>query len=66
MAGLDDFFAKKDKKKKKGFSKANTDVIAKNLAENERRELEADKEAALLATELSRPNKPPTEADVSF
>ena len=28
MADLDDFFAKKDKKKKKsGFSKANTDVI---------------------------------------
>ena len=28
MADLDDFFAKKDKKKKKsGFSKANTDII---------------------------------------
>jgi len=35
MADLDDFFAKKDKKKKgtKKFSKANTDVIAKNLEE---------------------------------
>jgi len=36
MADLDDFFAKKDKKKKgtKKFSKANTDVIAKNLEES--------------------------------
>jgi len=35
MADLDDFFAKKDKKKKgtKKFSKANTEVIAKNLEE---------------------------------
>ena len=35
MGDIDDFFAKKDKKKKgtKKFSKANTDVIAKNLEE---------------------------------
>ena len=35
---LDDFFAKKDKKKKGGkkFAKANTDVVAKNLIETER------------------------------
>ena len=33
MADLDDFFKKKDKKKKgeKKFAKANTDVLAKNL-----------------------------------
>ena len=38
MADLDDFFAKKDKKKKgkSGFSKANTDIISKggNSIEN--------------------------------
>eukprot|EP00088_Acartia_fossae_P000985 TRINITY_DN10363_c0_g1_i1.p2 TRINITY_DN10363_c0_g1~~TRINITY_DN10363_c0_g1_i1.p2 ORF type:complete len:259 (-),score=112.91 TRINITY_DN10363_c0_g1_i1:513-1289(-) len=41
MADLDDFFAKKDKKKKgtKKFSKANTEVIAKNLVETERKEI---------------------------
>jgi len=40
MADLDDFFAKKDKKKKgtKKFSKANTDVIAQNLEETARKE----------------------------
>ena len=40
MGDLDDFFAKKDKKKKgtKGFSKANTDILAKNLEEMERKE----------------------------
>ena len=50
MADLDDFFAKKDKKKKvkKGpkYSKANTDVLAKNLMENERKENSAEKKAA--------------------
>lgn len=50
MANIDDFFAKKDKKKKgskgaKGFSKANTDVIAKNLIKTDEKEVkEADKE----------------------
>ena len=36
MGDIDDFFAKKDKKKKgtKKFSKANTDVLAKNLEES--------------------------------
>ena len=42
MADLDDFFAKKDKKKKgkKGpkFAKANTDILAQNLIENEKKE----------------------------
>ena len=47
MADLDDFFAKKDKKKKtkKGFSKANTDILAKNLEENERKEQRAEEKA---------------------
>lgn len=53
MADLDDFFAKKDKKKrggKKGFSKANTDVLAKNLEEKELRDLKAEEKASPLAT----------------
>jgi len=41
MADLDDFFAKKDKKKKgkKGskFAKANTDILAQNLIENDKK-----------------------------
>jgi len=47
MADLDDFFAKKDKKKKtkKGFSKANTEVLAKNLEENDRKEQQAEEKA---------------------
>lgn len=47
MADLDDFFAKKDKKKKtkKGFSKANTEVLAKNLEENDRKEQQAEDKA---------------------
>jgi len=47
MGDIDDFFAKKDKKKKGGkkFSKANTDVIAKNLIETDKKELkEQEKE----------------------
>ncbi len=53
MADLDNFFAKKDKKKgtkKKGFSKANTDVLAKNLEEKELRDLKAEEKATPLAT----------------
>ena len=55
MADLDDFFAKKDKKKKgkKGskYAKANTEVLAQNLIENERKEETAEKKAAVpLAT----------------
>merc|ERR1712012_267398 len=47
IADLDDFFAKKDKKKKtkKGFSKANTEVLAKNLEENDRKEQQAEEKA---------------------
>ena len=52
MADLDDFFAKKDKKKKgkKGakFAKANTDVLAQNLIENEKKEEESEKKASVL------------------
>ena len=38
MGDIDDFFAKKDKKKKGGkkFAKANTDVVAKNLIETDK------------------------------
>lgn len=53
MANIDDFFAKKDKKKKgtKKFSKANTEVIAKNLLETEKKELkEMEKQEKELAT----------------
>jgi len=53
MSDLDNFFAKKDKKKKskKGFSKANTDVLAKNLEEQDRKEAKADEKTAVpLAT----------------
>eukprot|EP00096_Caligus_rogercresseyi_P005162 TRINITY_DN2012_c0_g1_i1.p1 TRINITY_DN2012_c0_g1~~TRINITY_DN2012_c0_g1_i1.p1 ORF type:complete len:254 (-),score=98.34 TRINITY_DN2012_c0_g1_i1:510-1271(-) len=51
MANLDDFFNKKDKKKKKtsrttGFSKANTDVIVKNLEVQRTRDQEKESEQA--------------------
>jgi len=58
MSGLDDFFAKKDKKKKtkKGFSKANTDILAKNLEEQDRKEAKADEKTAvpLATSEVNR------------
>lgn len=60
MADLDDFFAKKDKKKKgkKGtkFAKANTDVLAQNLIENEKKEEDAGKKssAPLATSEANR------------
>ena len=48
MAYLDDFFAKKDKKKKtKKFPKANTEVLASKLEESARREQQADMKAAM-------------------
>ena len=48
MADLDDFFAKKDKKKKtKKFPKANTEVLASKLEESARREQQADMKAAM-------------------
>ena len=55
MADLDDFFAKKDKKKKgkKGpkFAKANTDILAQNLVENDKKTEEDEKKAStMLAT----------------
>ena len=50
MGDLDDFFAKKDKKKKgtKGFSKANTEILAKNLEEMERKEQTKQERQAVL------------------
>ena len=54
MANIDDFFAKKDKKKKgtKKFSMANTDVIAQNLEESARKEqLQQDKDINKLGDE---------------
>lgn len=57
MADLDDFFAKKDKKKKgkKAFSKANTEVLAKNLEENDRKEQQAEEKATDVIQRGSRP-----------
>jgi len=62
MGDIDDFFAKKDKKKKGGkkFSKANTDVIAKNLIETDRKELkEQEKQEKELGSQYSE-EKPVT------
>jgi len=56
MADIDDFFAKKDKKKKgkKKFAQANTDVLAQNLVENEKTKDDAEKKAnVLLATSVA-------------
>jgi len=67
MADLDDFFAKKDKKKKgtKKFSKANTDVIAKNLEETAKKELKAQEKLEPLATSaaLNEENKTETKVE---
>ncbi|XP_023323991.1 protein CDV3 homolog [Eurytemora carolleeae] len=55
MGDIDDFFAKKDKKKKgtKKFSKANTDVIAKNLIDSDRKELkELERQEKEVGTQL--------------
>lgn len=59
MADLDDFFAKKDKKKKgkkAGFSKANTDVLAKKLESADLKELtaEGEKSKVLATSEASK------------
>jgi len=66
MADLDDFFAKKDKKKKGGpkkFSKANTEVIAKNLEESAKKDEKArDKEVSELGNE-NNPNTPLNQQD---
>jgi len=53
MSNLDDFFAKKDKKKgkKKTFATSNTETLAKNLEKQEMKEAKADeKTQAPLAT----------------
>ena len=59
MADLDDFFAKKDKKKKgtKKFSQANTEVIAKNLEETAIKEqLQQDKDITNIGDEMNPEN----------
>jgi len=65
MADLDDFFAKKDKKKKgkKAFSKANTEVLAKNLEENDMAKQQAEDKATDVLQRGSRPveNQPGVE-----
>jgi len=56
MGDIDDFFAKKDKKKKGGkkFAKANTDVVAKNLIETDKKEMrEMEKAEKELSTQYS-------------
>lgn len=70
MANLDDFFAAKDKKKKskKGFSKANTDVLAKNLEESARKEQKAEEKATTLSlatSEVTKIDNPLQEMGVS-
>jgi len=66
MADLDDFFAKKDKKKKgtKKFSKANTDVIAKNLEETAKKELRAQEKLEPLATSAALNEEKKTETKI--
>lgn len=68
MADLDDFFAKKDKKKKtkKGFSKANTDVLAKNLEISEKKEQQAEEKANDASRNLRiKESQPETANDVN-
>ena len=53
MSDLDAFFSKKDKKKgkKKTFTTANTETLAKNLEKQEMKEAKADEKTAVpLAT----------------
>ena len=61
MSDLDDFFKKKDKKKKKagnqGFSKANTEVVAKRLEEKEARRGEKSGDEVPLATSMALAEK---------
>ena len=70
MADIDDFFAKKDKKKKgkKKFAQANTDILAQNLVENEKTKDDAEKKAnTLLATSVAnRAGEADTNPVVSF
>jgi hypothetical protein len=46
---------KKKKKGKKAFSKANTEVLAKNLEENDRKEQQAEEKATDVIQRGSRP-----------
>ena len=57
MADLDDFFAKKDKKKKtKKFVTANTEVLATKLEETARKEHQAEMKAVSAAMTTTDPN----------
>jgi actin-related protein len=57
MADLDDFFAKKDKKKKsKKFVTANTDVLATKLEETARKEHQAEMKAVSAAMTTGESN----------
>ena len=57
MADLDDFFAKKDKKKKtKKFPKANTDLLASKLEEIDRKEHQAEMKAVSAAMSAGESN----------
>jgi hypothetical protein len=57
MADLDDFFAKKDKKKKtKKFPKVNTDVLASKLEEIDRKEHQAELKAVSAAMTTGESN----------
>ena len=59
MGDIDDFFAKKDKKKKgtKKFSKANTEVLAKNLEETAIKEqMQQEKEITNIGDDLKVEN----------
>ena len=56
MANLDDFFAKKDKKKKsKKFVTANTEVLATKLEESDRKEHKAEMKAVSAAMTTTDP-----------
>lgn len=56
MADLDNFFAKKDKKKKsKKFVTANTEVLATKLEETDRKEHKAEMKAVSAAMTTSGP-----------
>ena len=59
MADLDNFFAKKDKKKKtKKFVTANTEVLATKLEETARKEHKAEMKAVSAAMTTTDPNFP--------
>ena len=67
MADIDDFFAKKDKKKKgtKKFSKANTEVLAKNLEETAIKEqMQQEKEITNIGGDESKVENTVQQVDI--